>query len=411
MKKFVFTARNQSGEIIRGAEEAENRDVLVNRLQLRGLLVTGISLQPEARVSLKAGLGDRQVYRFSHYGIKEDDLIMFCRQLATVISSGVPLLKCLDIIARQVSSRRFYDVIRGIIKDVESGLSFRDALSKKSRIFSNLWISMVETGEASGNLPLVLEKLAYYLEARAAFKRKIVTALVYPAILLTVALGAIIFFLTFIVPKFMAIFASFDIELPLATRILVALSDGLRSNLYLILGGIFGIFFFGRRYIRTKTGKRLFDNLALKAWVVGEFFTLKEIEKFASSMTTLLESGVPILFALEIAERSATNTFVQEVIRRVKENVRDGRPLVVPLEESGFFPPMVTQMVNIGEEIGELDKMFKKIAGFYAEILETQIARITSMFEPLMIVFMGVVIGTMVISMFLPVFKLANIGG
>jgi type IV pilus assembly protein PilC len=412
MKRFMFTARKQSGEITSGSEEAENADDLVNRLQLRGLLVTNVRLQPETRSAAASGPGIRRPQRFTHYGIKEDDMVLFCRHLATVIGSGVPLLRCLDIISKQINSRRFFNVTGAIIKDVESGLSLRDALSKRSNIFSNLWISMIETGEASGNLPEVLEKLARYLEMRAAFKRKIISALIYPIILLIVALSAVLFFLIFIVPKFMENFAAFDIDLPMATKMLILLSEGVRKNFLLILGVFCGIFF-GVRHcvIKTKAGRRLFDNLILKVPIAGNFFSVNEIEKFSSTMTTLLESGVPILYSLEIAERSATNTVVQDVIRGVKDSVREGKPMIMPLEESGFFPPMVNQMVNIGEEIGELDKMFKKIASFYAEMLETAIARFTVMFEPLMIVFMGVIIGGMVISMFLPIFKIAAMGG
>ncbi len=410
MKRFMFTARRGSGEVVSGNEEAENADELVNRLQQRGLLVTNVKLYSEAKASSGPRPGVRRPHRFTHYGIREDDLVLFCRQLATVIGSGVPLLKCLDIISKQISSRRFFDAANTIVKDVESGLSLRDALAKKSGIFSNLWISMVETGEASGNLPEVLEKLARYLEARAAFKRKIISALVYPVILLLVAIGAILFFLIFIVPKFVTNFATFNIELPFATKMLILLSDSVRKYSYLIFIGICGIIFFVRSYVKTRKGKRLFDKIILQVPVVGNFFSVNEIEKFSSTMTTLLESGVPILYSLEIAERSAMNTVVQEVIRGVKDSVREGKPMIMPLEESGFFPPMVNQMVNIGEEIGELDKMFKKIASFYAEMLETAIVRFTSMFEPLMIVFMGVVIGGMVVSMFLPIFKLASMG-
>lgn len=412
-KRFVFTARNQAGGVITGNEEAESADVLINRLHLRGLTVTDVRVQSEqdAIVKPKAKSQFSKARRFSHNRIKEDDLILFGRQLAIALSSGVSLLKSLDIILRQVDSKKLHNIITNIVGGVESGLSFRDALAKYPKAFSSLWINMVETGEASGNLPIVLDRLAHYLETRAAFKRKIVSAMIYPFILMIVASAAITFFLLYIVPKFTEIFKSFDTTMPVPTQILIFVSAALRKNFLVLFFAIGGIIFSVNKYIKTRRGKSLFDNFILRIPLFSEFFRLSEIEKFCSSMSTLLESGVPILYALEISESSSNNTVVQDIIRNVRDKVREGRPLMEPMEESGFFPPMVSQMVNMGEEIGELDKMFKKVSTLYSEILETQVIRFTAMFEPLMIVFMGFVIGSMVISMFLPIFEIANIGG
>lgn len=398
--------------MIAGGEEAENADALVSRLQLRGLLVTNIKAQSETESpALSKSKLASGAHKFSHHRVKEEDLCLFGRQLATAIGSGVPLLKSLDIITRQAASKRLFDVLNLVIHDVESGLSFRDALAKHPQAFSSLWVNLVETGEASGNLPLVLERLVVYLEARAAFKRKIFSALIYPIVLTLVAFGAIIIFLTVIVPKFVTIFEGFRQKLPAPTVILISVSNLLTKNFFFIFIIFCGILYLLKYYARSKPGKARLDRFVLSAPVVKEFFRLSEIEKFSSGMSTLLESGVPILFSLEIAERSSSNGVVQDIIRSVKESVREGKPLVGPMEESGFFPPMITQMVNIGEEIGELDKMFKKISAFYSEMLETKITRLTMLFEPIMIVFMGVVIGGMVISMFIPIFSIANIGG
>ena len=336
---------------------------------------------------------------------------MFGRQLATAIGSGVPLLRSIDVIMQQAGSKKFYDVIQAIKRDVESGFSFRDALAKNPAVFSNLWVGMVETGEASGNLPLVLDKLAHYLESRAAFKRKIVSAALYPLVLMFVALLAVGFFLVFIVPRFSEIFKDLAITLPKPTQILIFVSDIIRKRIWFVFIGIGGILYGVRMSLKTRDGKRAFDNLKLRLPLLGEFIRLRETEKFCSSMNTLLEAGVPIIYALEIIERASDNVIMEAVVKTVKEGVREGKPLMQPMEQTGFFPGMVTQMVSIGEEIGELDKMFKKIAVFYAEILETQITRIATMFEPVMILFMGLVIGSMVISMFLPIFQIANVSG
>jgi len=411
LNKFSFTAREPSGRVVVGSEEAENADILVARLQLRGLIITGVRKEGGGKSGLSPQIHAFKKVKFSHYGIKEDDLIMFGRQLATAIGSGVPLLRSIDVIMQQAGSKKFYDVIQAIKRDVESGFSFRDALAKNPAVFSNLWVGMVETGEASGNLPLVLDKLAHYLESRAAFKRKIVSAALYPLVLMFVALLAVGFFLVFIVPRFSVIFKDLAITLPKPTQILIFVSDIIRKRIWFVFIGIGGILYGVRMSLKTRDGKRAFDNLKLRLPLLGEFIRLRETEKFCSSMNTLLEAGVPIIYALEIIERASDNVIMEAVVKTVKEGVREGKPLMQPMEQTGFFPGMVTQMVSIGEEIGELDKMFKKIAVFYAEILETQITRIATMFEPVMILFMGLVIGSMVISMFLPIFQIANVSG
>lgn len=416
MPVFDYNARNQQGEKVSGTEEAESSDVLLTRLQMRGLFVTSVKQQTQAAVTkagdkAKAKIVAQRANKMTHSGVKEEDLTLFARQLATILGSGVPLLKSLNAILRQVDSKKFYDMVTKISSDVEAGFSFRDAMAKYPKIFTPLWVNLVETGEASGNLPLVLERLANYLETRAAFKRKIISAMVYPIILFSVAALAIIIFVLIIIPKFTDIFKGFDIELPLPTRILIAISGFARKNImYLVFAIIAAVFAF-KRIVRNKQGKRLVDSFVFKIPILSDYLHLAETEKFTSTMATLLESGVPILYALEIAERSVDNVLVQAIIKNVNDNVREGRSLVQPLEEGGFFSPMVIQMVSIGEEIGELDKMFKRIAAFYSELMEVKITRFTAMFEPLMIVFMGIVIGGMVISMFLPIFQIANIGG
>ena len=409
MPKYTYSARNQKGEYVSGSEDAENSDVLITRLQLRGLFVTGIKAQAEAKETESVPVRPA-ARRFSHRGIKQEDLTLFARQLATILGSGVPLLKSLNAIVRQVDSRNFCSIVEKITVDVEAGLSLRDALAVHPKVFSPLWVNLVETGEASGNLPLVLERLANYLEKRASFRRKIVSALVYPAILMCVAVIAIIIFVLVIIPRFTEIFKGFDIVLPLPTRILIFLSDTIRQKIHLIFIGFGGIIFAARKFVRNKKGKAAFDRFVFKVPVLNDFLRVSETEKFTSTMATLLESGVPILYALDIAERSVDNTLVQQIVREVNDCVREGKSLVQPLEKSNFFSPLVVQMVSIGEEIGELDKMFQKVASFYEEILEIKITRFTILFEPLMIVFMGIIIGTMVVSMFLPIFQIANLG-
>jgi type IV pilus assembly protein PilC len=268
----------------------------------------------------------------------------------------------------------------------------------------------VETGEASGNLAIVLEQLANYLEQKAEFKRKIISATIYPVILFFVAVGAIFFFVMFIIPKFTDLFSGFGIQLPFLTRVMVNLSEFIRRRFLIGVIGFIGLFFILRLIIRTPQGRKRFDQLKFKLPLLGRFFKTLVTERFTSEISTLIESGVPILYALEITERSIGNKVVEEIIRDVKSNVREGRSFAKPLEESGFFPPMVVQMVSIGEEIGEVSKMLKRVSSFYAKAIETFISRMTAMFEPLMLIFMGAIIGVIVISMFLPIFQIATVG-
>jgi type IV pilus assembly protein PilC len=410
--KFFYIARDKAGKKDTGVIEGPDQEDVIGRLQAKELLV--VSIFPEHKAEVSDGAVDaatKRKRRWKHYGINNDDLVVLCRQLATLLGAGVTILKSIEIIAQQVSSRRLYNVIKDLGKNMEAGLSFHAAISKYPAIFSELWVNLVESGEASGNLAMVLSRLATYLERNAAFKRKLISAVIYPVILMLAGLAAL-FFLTFkIIPTFAELFKGFDIALPLLTRILIAVSAFLKKNLLIITGLVIFIAWFTRKYIKTKSGRRKFEEFLFRLPMFGDFYKALVVERFSSGMSTMIESGVPILYSLQITERSVSNLVLSDIIRGIKESVRDGKPLSQPLEKSDFFEPMVVQMVRIGEEIGELPDMFKKINVFYQEYVETFLTRFTSMFEPLMLLFMGVVIGIMVIGMFLPIFQIAQIGG
>lgn len=293
-------------------------------------------------------------------------------------------------------------------KDMEAGRTFKDALTKHKRIFSELWLYLVETGEASGNLPMVLEHLANYLEERQAFKTKIISAMMYPAILFIVAVGAVIFFVMKIVPTFSKILTSMNVELPLPTQILINISNFLTTKFIVLIVAIVGTIFLFKRLMRVPAFKHIIEKIQLKLPLLGSFFRFMMIESFATTMSILIESGVPIIYALDISERSQPNKTMQDIISGVKLSVREGKSFATPLQNTDFFPPMVIQMISTGEEIGELSNMFKRIAIYYRQYLEAFVARLTAIFEPLMIVFMGAIIGAMVISIFLPIFSLAT---
>jgi type IV pilus assembly protein PilC len=317
----------------------------------------------------------------------------------------------MNIIAQQVASRKLYQVIMSLQKNMEAGLSLHEAMANYPTVFSEMWINLVESGEASGNLAMVLSRLATYLERDAAFKKKIISALIYPAILMFAGLSALLFMSVKIIPTFAEIFKGFNIKLPFLTQVLLAFSVFIRKYGIITVVILITVIWLFRKYISTKQGKKKYQEFLLKLPGAGEFFRTLSIERFTSEMSTLVESGVPILYSLEISERSVNNAVLGDVISKIKEDVRAGKPLGQSLERSNFFDPMVVQMVNIGEEIGELSNMFKRLNAFYQEYLETFLTRFTSMFEPAMLIFMGTIIGIMVIGLFLPIFEISQVGG
>ena len=412
MPKFYYIARNRSGNKETGTEEGVTQEDVINKIQAKGLVIVNIIPESvESPVNLNSGNAKKVKLKPKHGRVTGDDLMLFCRQLSTLIGAGVTILKSLDIISNQVASRKLHSVIIELNKSMEAGLSFHEAMAMHPKIFSDLWINLVESGEASGNLAVVLSRLATYLEKNAEFKRKIISALIYPAILTFAGIGALFFMAIKIIPTFAEIFKGFNITLPLLTQILVSMSEFLRRGIFIIIFVLGGIIFLFKKYVKTKVGRKKFENFKFRLPVFGEFFLALIIEKFSSEMSTLLESGVPILYSLEISERSVDNLVMADVIRKIKEDVREGKSLRESLERSVFFEPMFIQMVSIGEEIGELPQMFKKVNVFYQEQCDTFLVRFVSMFEPFILVFIGSLIGVMVIGMFLPIFKIATIGG
>ena len=412
MLKFYYIARNSLGTKETGVEEGLNEEDAVSKIQARGLIV--VSVIPEDIKAFNSGVTKARVkikLKQKRDRVTRDDLTLFCRQLSTLLGAGVTILKSLDIISKQVVSKKLYVVVQDLQKNMEAGLSFHEAMARYPKVFSDLWVNLVESGEASGNLAVVLSRLAAYLERDAEFRGKIITALIYPGILLTAGLGALFLMAVKIVPTFAEIFKGFNITLPLLTRILLMVSDFLRFNLVVIFLVIGGVVFVFKNYLKTKTGRRNFENFKFKMPVFGEFFMALNVERFSSEMSTLLESGVPILYSLEISERSVGNLVMADIIRKIKDDVREGKSLREPLEKSNFFDPMFIQMVSIGEEIGELPQMFKKINNFYQDYCGVFLTRFVSMFEPFVLVLIGGIIGIMIAGIFLPIFEISKIGG
>ena len=401
MPFFRYVARDKEGKLIDEIIEISSQEELVNSLQARGLYI--VSIAPAHQVKQV-----KRVQRRYHRGIKDFDLIMFARELATLLSAGVTLIKSLDILCKQIESQTLLRAVEQIKKDVEGGFTFQNALKKHSKIFSEFWIHMIETGEASGHLSLSLEQVATYLEESAALKRKIVSAMIYPLILIFVAVAAIAIFLIKIIPVFSEIFAGFNVELPLLTRIMIILSNVVRKYFLIVIGTFIVLIVAGKRYVATEAGRWQFDTIKFKLPMVGLVMQEISTERFANGLSILLKSGVPILHALDIAEKTAGNRVMEKELREIKIAVRDGKGIAQTMQNSNLFSPLVVQMIGVGEEIGELSKMLERISLFYKERVDTFVTRLTTMFEPIILIFMGVVVGVLVVAMFMPIFSISN---
>src|SRR3989338_3649205 len=349
--RFSYVVKDAQGKTINGTDDAPDEAALIARLQKHGYFV--ISLKPfSATLQQKTASKAQMKGAFTHTKVKLDDLLILCRQLATMLDSGVTLLRSLDVIALQVESRDLAQTLQFIKKDIEQGSSFSVSLAKHPKVFNQFGVSLAEVGEPSGTMPAVLEKLAFYLEEEAAFRSAIISAIIYPAILLVVSLAAILFFALGIAPRFKALFDSFKVPLPPITAVLLGVFDFIKSKFIVLILTIGAILFLIKKYADTPAGRRQFETLFLKMPTFGKVYRTIVVERFTSQMAILVESGVPILYALDITQRLIGSPICSAVITEIKNNVREGKMLAEPMMKSGFFPPMSVQMIMIGEEIG-----------------------------------------------------------
>jgi type IV pilus assembly protein PilC len=396
---YVWKGRSPNGEILSGEYITENKQELVNYLRKRKIIITSLK-QKSKDLSFTLPFGGK---------ITVKDLGVFTRQFATMINAGLPMVQCLDILASQLEKEKFKKIVSTVTSDVEGGTTLAEAMGKHSPTFSQLYVNMVEAGEAGGILDQILVRLAVYLEKAEALQRKVKSALMYPAVVFFVAIGATVFMLMFIIPTFAKMFTDFGGELPLPTKIVLGLSDFLRSKWWL-LGTIItaGVIAF-KRFYATDPGKSKIDAFVLKVPVLGQVIRKAAIARFTRTLGTLISSGVPILNGLDITARTAGNKVVEKAIAATRDSISQGNTIAEPLKVSGVFPPMVTQMISVGESTGALDEMLEKIANFYDDEVDTAVETLTSVIEPVMIVVMGLLVGGMLIAMYLPMFKLINV--
>ena len=400
MAVFVYTGRTRGGQSLTGEMEANNREAVVAKLRSQQIIAT--SVRAKARDITIPGFGS---------GVGEKDIVVFTRQFATMIDAGLPLVQCLEILASQQENKIFKKTLMEIRQSVEGGSTFAAALKHHPKVFTSLYANMVEAGEAGGILDTILNRLAQYMEKAMALKKRVKSAMVYPSTIVSVAVVVVIFLLIFVIPTFKSMFEGFGATLPLPTQIVLGLSNFVRAyflyGVALIVGGVFAL----KWWYGTTGGKWAVDSFLLKTPVFGILIRKVAVAKFTRTLGTLISSGVAILDGLDITARTAGNKVVEAAVLKTRASISEGKTIAEPLKASGVFPPMVVQMIAVGEQTGALDAMLSKIADFYDEEVDNAVTNLTSLLEPMLMVFLGVVIGGVVIAMYLPIFKLVSVVG
>lgn len=402
MPKFNWEAKTRAGSLQKGVMEATNESMVEAQLKKYGF--TGITIK-----------GDKAGFKIPGFGpsgkVDTKDLVVFTRQFATMIDSGLPLVQCLDILASQQLNKSFKSALYNIKEAVESGSTFADALAKHPKMFDQLYVNLIAAGEVGGILDTILNRLAAYIEKALKLKKQVKGAMVYPATIVSIAVVVIGVILVFVIPTFAKMFADFGGTLPMPTLIVIAISNFLQKYILVIIGVIYGIKVAIGKYYDTAAGRKLMDSLFLKLPVVGVLIRKVAVAKFTRTLGTMISSGVPIMDGLDIVAKTAGNKIVEEAIYKVRQAISEGKTMAEPLGESGVFPPMVVQMIAVGEATGAMDSMLNKVADFYDDEVDDAVGNLTAMMEPLLMLFLGVTVGGLVVAMYLPIFKLAGAVG
>jgi type IV pilus assembly protein PilC len=399
---YAYRVRDREGKMAAGSMEAESEEAVVSRLRQLGY--APISIEAEKGAGFKAEV------RLPGSGrVKLKDLAVFSRQFATMINSGLSLLRALTILGEQTSNRRLGEVIVQVRAEVEKGSSLSAALAKHPKVFNRLYVSMVRAGEIGGFLDQVLVQVAETFEKEVTLRGKIRSAMTYPVVVFAMVLLIVSAMLVFIVPTFAGLYESLGGTLPLPTRMLISASNGMRRFFLLIVLGLVGLAFAYKRWRATPAGRYRLDQFKLKVKVFGPLFHKSAISRFSRTLATLIRTGVPILQALEIVAETVNNGVISRAVRDVQDSVREGESLATPLSKHPVFPAMVVQMMAVGEETGALDIMLSKVADFYDQEVEAAVASLTSMIEPILIAVMGAAVGGMVIALYLPLFSIINL--
>jgi type IV pilus assembly protein PilC len=404
MPNFAWEGKNRGGLVLKGEMEAPNEGAVSAALRRQGLMPgkikeRGKGLDIEIKIP---GMEPK---------VTTKDLVVFTRQFATMIDAGLPLVQCLDILSKQQDNKTFKKILLDVKDRVESGSTFAEALARNPKAFDELYVNLVAAGEVGGILDTILNRLAAYIEKALKLKKQVKSAMTYPATIVSIAVLVISVILIFVIPAFEKMFADFGGELPMPTQIVINISNFIQNYILLIIGSVVGFFVGSKKIYATKRGRELIDKYSLRLPVVGVLIRKVAVAKFTRTLGTMISSGVPILDGLDIVAKTAGNRTVEKAIYQVRQSISEGKTIAEPLEKSGVFPPMVCQMIAVGEQSGSIDTMLNKIADFYDDEVDDAVSNLTAMMEPLLMLFLGTTVGGLVIAMYLPIFKLAGAAG
>jgi type IV pilus assembly protein PilC len=400
MPTFAYVVKDKAGKTHSGTIEAESRNALVEQLWKREFVVLSIDERHQGKASLLS-IGQPKV--------KTETLVVFSRQLATMVDSGIPIASALDVLQEQLENRTFQQILKKISDDVEAGSSLSEATGRHPRAFSDFFVNMVRAGESSGRLDEILDRVATYFEKVDILQRKVKASLFYPAFVSLLAFAITTFLVVVIVPKFKEIFTALGGQLPLPTLLLLGLSEFMRRYLVMEIVALIALVMLFRLYIGTPPGRMWLDKASLRIPIIGPLLQKVVVARFARTLATLVKSGVPILSSLEIVAKTSGNKVIERAVLSARSSIKEGENIADPLAQSKVFPAMVTRMISVGEKTGELEKMLAKIADFYENEVDAAVTGLTSLIEPLVIAVLGVIIGGIVIALFLPVFKISTL--
>src|SRR5436190_12548906 len=395
---WVWEGKTKTGEVKRGEVEATDEAAVQQRLRAMALQNVKIKKKPMQFAFKLPGVG----------GIGQKDLVIFTRQFATMIDAGLPLVQCLDILGTQLDNLAFREVLQKVKAKVESGSTLADALGDHPKVFDTLYVQLVAAGEIGGILDTILNRLAQYIEKNEKLKQKVKGAMVYPSVVLIVAVGVTVVLLLFVTPTFEKMFKDFGGAMPAPTQIVIDLSRWLQHNIIYMVLVIIGVIVAFRAYLNWPKGREQWDAFVIRTPIFGPLIRKVAVARFTRTLGTMISSGVPILDAMEVVAKTAGNSVVEKAIRYTKEKISEGKTIVQPLAETKVFPPMVVQMIGVGEATGAMDQMLTKIADFYDDEVDAAVAALTSLIEPVMMVFLGGVVGGFLVAMYLPVFSIAG---
>jgi type IV pilus assembly protein PilC len=404
MPVYVWEGKNASGKRVTGEYEARDMQGVFNFLKQQKIV-------PNAKKIRLKGQGLEMEIKVPGFGpkVKERDVVIFTRQFATMIDSGLPLVQALDILAKQCENKAFRKVLFGVKETVETGGTLAEGLGKFPEAFDQLYVNMIEAGESGGILDIILERLSQHMEKAMKLKREVKTAMIYPSVVISAAVLVTSVLLIFVIPTFAELFQDFGSSLPLPTQIVIDLSNFFVSWWYLIFGSVGGGMYSFLRFLKTDRGQEVMHPLALKLPVFGDIIRKVAVARFTRTLGTMISSGVPILDALNICARTAGNKVVERDVQRARVAISEGKSMIEPLSQSVVFPQMVVSMIGVGEATGALDAMLQKIADFYEDEVDNAVTAMKQLIEPIMILVLGVIIGALVVAMYLPIFKMGSV--